>query len=203
MADVKPMPGESLIAFAWRCSVDIGYWWPDYQRLALGASFRSCRLAERHFFEWQRIALTLGVPDEELFEMSERSFYTTDDDARRLSKNRLRAFPWLSQQGYPLYSPATLERGDYLRIDWLRPDLVVDKENGMLFVHHCHHCGKRLATLRWSHAGPYCPAKGCDTPLVNGPMIKASVRMQELAAAGTDKYDEVFRRPIDPHSMQL
>jgi hypothetical protein len=41
MADVKPGTGESLIAFAHRCSVDAAFRWNDFQRLALGGAHPS------------------------------------------------------------------------------------------------------------------------------------------------------------------
>ncbi len=203
MADVKPLPGESLISFAWRSCVDFGYYWPDYQRLALGVTFRSSRLAERRYFEWPRLEQTLGVPAEDLFEMTERSFYTSPDDARPWPAGRQDIFPWLSERGYPIYSPAELKRGDYLRKAWLKPHLLVDPESETLYLQQCPQCGRRLRNLRWYHAAPCCPAHGCDTPLVTAPAIRPERRLLELALEITSRYDEAFIQPIDPHSVQL
>lgn len=195
-------PDETLISFASRAAVDSFLAWGDFQRVGLGTIFRSAHVGERKHFDWDRLAETLGVGAGSLFEMSERSFFVRAEDSRSLYRGRLQHLPWTNQIGYPCYNPAALERGQYWRLGWLRPDALVDFESGTLFLRECPHCRHDLARIYWPMSLPVCPE--CDLPLSMAPKVKAPAKVVEFAKCFSEALDLVYsQRPLDVWASAL
>lgn len=189
------------MSFVRRSQLDSDYTDGDIQFLAASALLPDARLAERRVFDWYSLSRFLNATPEELYEMSERSFFYKLGDDRRRGFFRQRA-PWVQEGGYSAHCPCCLKESQHWRKAWLGPGALVCASHNTVMVRHCHGCGGDLAQMAWGHAAPICPT--CCAHLSLSPVIPAPPAISRSAATIQKRYASlVARKPVDLFDYDL
>lgn len=183
------------MSFCMRACEDACLLWGDFQRVALNQRFHSVRRGDLRYFDWDALAAKLGISAEQLYALSERSFYVYQADPREFDRRRFWAAPWIHEKGYSCYSPAALQRSFHWRLEWSRPGQIIDRETETLLLYHCGCCKRPLRELHWPRLYPGCP---CGHELIDDPVVKAPAKILKSTQKIRDDIDIVFhRRPVD------